>query len=71
MKVSPAWPRAVGKIDFPALANQFEPQSNIAFCGPTTAAIVLNTVRARSQDLPVITADCILKTFSICRTDST
>jgi Phytochelatin synthase len=44
--------RAVGKIDFPALANQFEPQSNIAFCGPTTAAIVLNTVRAKSQDLP-------------------
>jgi hypothetical protein len=44
--------RAVGKVDFPALANQFEPQSNIAFCGPTTAAIVLNTVRAKSQDLP-------------------
>src|SRR5260221_5288886 len=44
--------RAVGKIDFPALANQFEPQSNILFCGPTTAAIVLNTVRGKSQDLP-------------------
>src|SRR6202030_4768740 len=44
--------RAVGKIDFPALANQFEPQSNIAFCGPTTAAIVLNTVRSGSRDLP-------------------
>jgi Phytochelatin synthase len=44
--------RAVGKIDFPALANQFEPQSNLAFCGPTTAAIVLNTVRAKSRDLP-------------------
>ena len=44
--------RAEGKIDFPALANQFEPQSNIAFCGPTTAAIVLNTARGKSQDLP-------------------
>lgn len=44
--------RATGKVDFAVLANQFEAQSNIAFCGPTTAAIVLNTVRARSKDLP-------------------
>lgn len=44
--------RAAGKIDFPALANQFEAQSNIAFCGPTTAAIVLNAVFDRSKDLP-------------------
>ena len=44
--------RAQGKVDFPALANQFEAQSNIAFCGPTTVAIVLNAVRGRSQDLP-------------------
>jgi hypothetical protein len=44
--------RAEGKVDFPALANQFEPQSNVAFCGPTTVAIVLNAVRGRSQDLP-------------------
>ena len=44
--------RAGAKVDFPALANQFEAQSNVAFCGPTTAAIVLNTVRARSLDLP-------------------
>jgi hypothetical protein len=44
--------RAAAKIDFPALANQFEAQSNIAFCGPTTAAIVLNTVRSGSRDLP-------------------
>jgi len=40
------------KVDFPALANQFEAQSNSLFCGPTTAAIVLNAVRARSPDLP-------------------
>ena len=44
--------RATAKVDFPALANQFEPQSNIAFCGPTTAAIVLNAVRSGSRDLP-------------------
>jgi len=44
--------RAVGKVDFPALANQFEAQSNIAFCGPTTAAIVLNAVFVRSNNLP-------------------
>ena len=44
--------RAVAKADFPALANQFEAQSNGAFCGPTTAAIVLNAVHAQSRDLP-------------------
>lgn len=44
--------RAGAKLDFPALANQFEAQSNAAFCGPTTAAIVLNTVYAQSKDLP-------------------
>ena len=44
--------RADAKVDFAALANQFEAQSNAAFCGPTTAAIVLNTVRGRSPDLP-------------------
>ncbi|MEO8057598.1 MAG: phytochelatin synthase family protein, partial [Burkholderiales bacterium] len=36
--------RSGAKVDFPALANQFEAQSNGAFCGPTTTAIVLNTV---------------------------
>jgi hypothetical protein len=44
--------RANAKVDFPALANQFEAQSNIAFCGPTTVAIVLNTLRSGSGDLP-------------------
>jgi hypothetical protein len=43
--------RSVAKVDFPALANQFEAQTNSIFCGPTTAAIVLNAVRARSSDL--------------------
>lgn len=44
--------RAVAKVDFPVLANQFEAQSNTAFCGPTTAAMVLNAVHGRSRDLP-------------------
>ena len=44
--------RATGRVDFPALANQFEAQSNFAFCGPATAAIVLNAVRGRDRDLP-------------------
>jgi hypothetical protein len=44
--------RSTAKIDFPALANQFEAQSNAAFCGPTSAAIVLNAARAGSADLP-------------------
>jgi len=44
--------RSPAKVDFPALANQFEAQTNSLFCGPTTAAIVLNALRARSSDLP-------------------
>jgi hypothetical protein len=44
--------RATAKADFPGLANQFEAQSNVAFCGPTTVAIVLNAVRSGSHDLP-------------------
>src|SRR5690242_2373094 len=44
--------RSNAKVDFPALANQFEPQSNAAVCGPTSAAIVLNTILGRGADLP-------------------
>jgi hypothetical protein len=44
--------RSTAKVDFPDLANQFEAESNGAFCGPTSAAIVLNAVRGRSADLP-------------------
>jgi hypothetical protein len=44
--------RAVAKVDFADLANQFEAQANSAFCGPATAAIVLNAVRGRARDLP-------------------
>ncbi|AMM23965.1 hypothetical protein AX767_06070 [Variovorax sp. PAMC 28711] len=44
--------RSRAKVDFATLANQFEPQYNGAFCGPTSAAIVLNTVYGQRADLP-------------------
>ncbi len=44
--------RSGAKFSFAALANQFEAQYNGAFCGPTSAAIVLNTVNSRSVKLP-------------------
>ena len=44
--------RSDARVNFPALANQFEAEYNGAFCGPTSAAIVLNAVRGRSPDLP-------------------
>jgi hypothetical protein len=44
--------RAVAKVDFPVLANQFEAQANVAFCGPATAAMLLNAIHARSPGLP-------------------
>jgi hypothetical protein len=45
--------RSTAKVDFAALANQYEAQSNSIYCGPTTAAIVLNAMRNRSPDLPL------------------
>ena len=36
------------KIDFFKLANHFESQHNKIFCGPTSAAIVLNSLRVRN-----------------------
>src|SRR5215475_4305316 len=44
--------RSTAKVDFPVLANQFEAQSNPAFCGPTSAAIVLNAMYGRNPNLP-------------------
>ena len=44
--------RAEAKADFAALANQFEPQSNVMFCGPTSAAIVLNAASTQGRELP-------------------
>jgi hypothetical protein len=44
--------RSTARADFPALANQFEAQYNAAFCGPATAAIVLNALAGRSDETP-------------------
>ena len=44
--------RSDARVNFPALANQFEAEYNGAFCGPTSAAIVLNAVKGRNPDLP-------------------
>ena len=44
--------RSDAKVNFPALANEFEAEYNGAFCGPASAAIVLNAVRGPSPDLP-------------------
>lgn len=38
------------KVDFFQLANHFQPQPNGVVCGPTTAAIVLNSLRLKSND---------------------
>ncbi len=45
--------RSTARVDFAPLANQFEAQSNIAFCGPTTAAIVINTLRPNDVETPL------------------
>lgn len=44
--------RSNARVDFPDLANQFESQSNGFFCGPTSAAIVLNAIFHQRLDLP-------------------
>jgi hypothetical protein len=41
--------RASAHADFAALVNQFEPQSNGIFCGPTSSAIVLNALMMGSR----------------------
>lgn len=44
--------RSTAKTDFAPLANQFEPQATVAFCGPATAAIVLNALDPQGVDAP-------------------
>ncbi len=44
--------RSTAKADFASLANQFEAQYNGAFCGPTSAAIVLNASSPSRDSLP-------------------
>ncbi|MBS1129148.1 MAG: phytochelatin synthase-like protein [Proteobacteria bacterium] len=44
--------RATARSDFAPLANQFEAQVTIAFCGPTSAAIVLNALDPQGAGAP-------------------
>ena len=44
--------RSRHKVDFFALANHFESQTNRAFCGPTAATIVLNALRVSDPNRP-------------------
>ena len=44
--------RSSARVDFPVLANQYEEEWNGAFCGPASAAMVLNAVKGRGGDLP-------------------
>lgn len=38
--------RSTAKVDFFRLANHFESQQNLGYCGPASATIVLNALRA-------------------------
>ena len=44
--------RSRAKVDFPVLANQYEEELDGAFCGPASAAMVLNAVKGRGGDVP-------------------
>jgi Phytochelatin synthase len=43
--------RSTAKVDFFPLANNFESQQNLAYCGPTSGTIVLNTLRADNKTI--------------------
>lgn len=45
--------RSSHKRDFFVLSNNFESQENGLFCGPTSAAIILNSFRIRSKNAKV------------------
>jgi hypothetical protein len=41
--------RSTAKVDFFRLANHFESQQNMGYCGPASSTIVLNALRADDQ----------------------
>jgi hypothetical protein len=43
--------RAAAKVDFFRLANHFESQQNMGYCGPASATIVLNALRADDKTI--------------------
>jgi len=48
------------KVDFFPLANNFESQTNKIFCGPATAAIILNAFRVRNSSLKLPIDDSVM-----------
>ena len=52
--------RSPARSDFAALAKQFEAQANGVFCGPTSAAIVLNALQGASQGAPRFTQEGVI-----------
>ncbi len=52
--------RAEARADFATLANHFEPQINGIFCGPATAAIVLNAVHGPARVQPRFTQESVI-----------
>ena len=59
--------RSDAKVNFPALANQFEAEYNGVFCGPASAAIVLNASADRARIFPKIGAGFARRTFGTGR----
>jgi hypothetical protein len=43
--------RATAKVDFFRLANHFESQQNLGYCGPASSTIVLNALRADDKSV--------------------
>mgnify|MGYP002149915386 CR=1 FL=1 len=52
--------RSRSKSDFAALANQFEAQINPVFCGPTTAAIILNALQGEQRGASRVTQEGVI-----------
>ncbi|MFA7291175.1 MAG: phytochelatin synthase family protein [Rhodocyclaceae bacterium] len=52
--------RSQSKSDFTALANQFEAQINAVFCGPATAAIVLNALQGERPGASRVTQESVI-----------
>jgi hypothetical protein len=52
--------RADARADFATLANHFEPQVNGVFCGPATAAILLNALYIQGSEQQRFTQESVI-----------
>ncbi len=53
--------RSQYKTDFFTLANHFQSQQNAFSCGPTSSAIILNSLRLNNKTIPKPSSDSIVK----------